>query len=449
MQIVAGRILNHQRTRQNAAIRAVIGVFAYALLLFTPVSTLAAAQLEVGDLLIQGRPQGPGGVGPVQLHRFRDGDFSLLATDLDNISGHLALGPRGEIYFGGPFDTGVHRFDINAVDPTTGIAEFQFTVPAAPLGIGGIAADNAGNLYVAGESISDGTNSVQVLKWTGSGAPTLLVPVGCQNGGLCAVSDVAVTADGTLLASDFTDDQVVSFDPNSGAITGSAPMDRAGLLAGGLDRTAFAAFVPFGSAIVTSFRSLDLATGSGATIAAPTTINGLGVVLTLPVDSDGDGLPDDYESNNGFDPLDPTDATKDADEDGFTNEQEFIAGTDPNNFSSIPPSTLVTVIFEGLIETIESPLDTGPFNIGDSVQGAYVYESDMSKTRTSTRRQTPWGNIESIAPRARQSTAPPTPQTRALVSPFLVTRPASPTVTMRRWASTAQISTPIAQTAFR
>ena len=84
-----------------------------------------------------------------------------------------------------------------------------------------------------------GTNSGQVLKWSGSGGPSLLVPVGCQNGGLCAVSDVAATADGTMIASDFTDDQIVSFDTLTGAVTASAPLERAGVLAGGLDKTAF------------------------------------------------------------------------------------------------------------------------------------------------------------------------------------------------------------------
>jgi len=54
-------------------------------------------------------------------------------------------------------------------------------------------------------------------------------------------------------------------------------------------------------------------------------------------DSDGDGLPDEWEIQNGLDPADPSDVGMDLDEDGLSNIEEFqlqaVYGqsTDPNN----------------------------------------------------------------------------------------------------------------------
>jgi len=52
------------------------------------------------------------------------------------------------------------------------------------------------------------------------------------------------------------------------------------------------------------------------------------------VDTDGDGMPDWWEVAHGLNPNDPSDANHDDDGSGFTNLQDYRAGTDPANPAS-------------------------------------------------------------------------------------------------------------------
>lgn len=48
-------------------------------------------------------------------------------------------------------------------------------------------------------------------------------------------------------------------------------------------------------------------------------------------DSDGDGMPDDWETAHGLNPHDPADATTDLNGDGYANIEKFIYGIDPQS----------------------------------------------------------------------------------------------------------------------
>jgi len=56
--------------------------------------------------------------------------------------------------------------------------------------------------------------------------------------------------------------------------------------------------------------------------------------LTVLADSDGDHLPDSWETQFGFNPHDPSDGLADPDGDGVSNLQEYLAGTNPTNAQS-------------------------------------------------------------------------------------------------------------------
>jgi clumping factor A len=60
----------------------------------------------------------------------------------------------------------------------------------------------------------------------------------------------------------------------------------------------------------------------------------LGTKYNLPTDSDGDGMPDDWETEHGFNPYSPSDAALDSDGDGLRNVDEYLNGTNPFNIDS-------------------------------------------------------------------------------------------------------------------
>ncbi len=76
-----------------------------------------------------------------------------------------------------------------------------------------------------------------------------------------------------------------------------------------------------------------------------------GTVRETPEDSDGDGMPDSWEEENGLDPDLALDAERDADGDGQSNLAEYFAGTDPQDRESHLRIESVRILEgEGLVE---------------------------------------------------------------------------------------------------
>jgi len=87
--------------------------------------------------------------------------------------------------------------------------------------------------------------------------------------------------------------------------------------------------------LVNSFSEYQTGTYKLKTVSIIDT-DGDGITDNLDNDDDNDGMPDEFELTNRFNPLDSSDAFADADGDGYTNLEEYQGRSDPLDSSSIP-----------------------------------------------------------------------------------------------------------------
>ncbi|MBQ2381921.1 MAG: hypothetical protein II291_05065 [Succinivibrio sp.] len=84
-------------------------------------------------------------------------------------------------------------------------------------------------------------------------------------------------------------------------------------------------------------------------------------------DSDGDGMPDNYEREHSFNPADIADKDLDADNDGFTNYEEFVAKTNPRDASVHPP--LIDFLVVQDVKSIQFPYELkGKVGFNDNIK---------------------------------------------------------------------------------
>ena len=92
-------------------------------------------------------------------------------------------------------------------------------------------------------------------------------------------------------------------------------------------------------------------------------------------DSDGDGVPDDWEIANGLDPFDPTDAGQDPDNDGVTNLGEFSLDQDPFSYDGPTAPTPISPIAG--VEIIELSPDLLVLNATDPQNEVLLYDFEL------------------------------------------------------------------------
>jgi hypothetical protein len=124
-------------------------------------------------------------------------------------------------------------------------------------------------------------------------------------------------------------------------------------------------------------------------LAGSSSLSSTAVITVLP-DTDADGMPDEWEVFHNFDPDSPADAAEDRDLDGFSNLDEYRAGTDPLDRETLPEIHLLEVAGSPPTASLlisASPEKTYSVQRRDSLDsGAWLPLADVLAAATATNR---------------------------------------------------------------
>ena len=178
--------------------------------------------------------------------------------------------------------------------------------------IDGGAFQNSGDTVTG---LSTGQHTISYRQIAGFSAPINEI-VTLTNGAATSITR-SYTADGTL---------VVNLEP-AAAVTAGAKWSVDG---GAFQDSGTTNSLSAGNHLLSFVQIPGWSSPSNETV---TIVSGSSTVITRFYfgDSDLDGMPDDWETANGLNPNDPSDADTDLDGDGLTNLEEYQNGTDPND----------------------------------------------------------------------------------------------------------------------
>lgn len=176
------------------------------------------------------------------------------------------------------------------------------------------------------------TSENNVNSYRGTGAYRSQTVSGDQYG-IDQIGCLVVGPQDILLICDPNNNRILAFDANSGQFISEIINDNGSSLA----RPVGVAFVAKANDPTPYVAGFDIDSDGvvNASDAFPRDPNesvdtdGDGIGNNEDTDDDNDGMPDSYENQYNFDPLDPSDATQDADDDGSSNLAEYTIGSNP------------------------------------------------------------------------------------------------------------------------